>query len=90
MPTIKTLIDTIPISQLINTDDSPFWYLPTYTGHVADGKHRYKHEQGKPGDTFRDGNNGDLWKVIAINTENKRIYISNMTQRGWSQIIYWD
>jgi hypothetical protein len=84
----KEIVDELPIGELINTDESPFWYHTQYDG-AADKKYRYHHETGKVRDIFYDGNNGDKWIVRAINTSHKRILVENLTQCGF-RLAYWE
>jgi len=88
MLTWTDVVDHTSIGELVNTDESPFWYHTQYEG-AADAKYRYKHEKGKVGDVFWDGNNGDRWVVLAINTKYKRIVVENRTQSG-TKLAYWE
>jgi len=82
----QEMVDELILGEVINTEDNPFWYKYCIDG---EGKDRYKHEIGKPFDTFYDGNNGDRWRVLAINTEYKRIIVENKTQGGIG-FFYWN
>ena len=84
--TSQAIVDGLSIGELTNTDESTFWYVSTEENKFA---RRYKHEEGKAGDIFRDGNNGDRWKVIAINTDYKRAIVTNLSQSG-SKLVFWN
>lgn len=83
---MQCVCDEVSIGLLTNTKDDPFWYL-----RVGDNKFakRYPHETGKRGDVFYDANNGDRWRVLAINTEWKRMFVRNLTQGG-VKLVYWE
>ena len=81
---LQDIVNDFPISHLTNTDDDIFWYLDSRINSP-----RFKHELSKVGNTFYDGNNGDKWKVLAINTDYKRMIVSNLTQK-FERLVYWD
>lgn len=84
--TPQIVCDEMSVGELVNTVESPFWYCKQ-----GDDKFsmRYPHETGAAGDTFYDGNNGDRWKVVAINREFKRIIVENLTQHG-TKLAFWN
>lgn len=84
MPSYKELVDTVPISVVVNTDASTFWYTDKNL------TTRYKHDEGKRGDVFYDGNNGDKWMVVEINTQWCRAVVRNVTQRLGAVLCYWE
>jgi hypothetical protein len=81
--TPEEIVNEMGISELTNTDEDTFWY----SNKRFEG--RYKHEFAKVGDTFHDGNNADDWKVIAANTQFKRLIVENLTQGG-TRIVFWN
>lgn len=83
MNNLQEIVDELSIGQLTNTDENTFWY--SGKGFTK----RYKHEEGKKGDTFYDGNNGDRWQVLAVNTEYNRMIVENKTQDGM-KLVFWD
>lgn len=83
---LQLIVDHLSIGKLVSTDTSPFWYKREGEDKFAS---RYKHETGKKGDIFYDGNNGDRWKVLAINTTYNRIIVENLTQHG-RKLAYWE
>jgi hypothetical protein len=82
-------IVSIPLREVISTDESPF----LYAGHVSFGKtedpKRFVHEKAKAKARFTDGNNGDYWRVIASASEYKRILVQNLTQ-DFVVLMYWE
>lgn len=82
---LQVVVDDLPISELTNTDASPFWFVRDGDNKFA---RRYKHETGKRGDVFYDGNNGDRWLVRAINTKWNRAAVENTTQHG-VRLVFW-
>lgn len=84
----KELVDRVGIGKLTNTDEDPFWYTKNYIGQ-ADARYRYHHETGKVGDIFYDGNNGDRWKVVAINTRYERAVVQNLSQ-DFIRLVFWE
>lgn len=97
----QNICDDLSIGELVNTDDNTFWWLGKELDREDDEESdydlergekfqkRYKHESGKVGDRFRDGNNGDIWRVVAINTKFNRIVVENLTQGGM-KLAYWN
>lgn len=78
----REIVEELPIKELISNDKSPFWYTE------KDFDTRYKHEEGGEGDIFYDGNNGDQWIVLAMNTNYNRGVVKNRTQGG-IMLFYW-
>jgi len=87
--TYQNIVDDLPIGELINTEKSPFWYKAGKYPNLTKFGDRYQHEKGKTGDRFLDGNNGDSWKVLAINTEYHRAIVENLSQGG-RKFVFWD
>jgi hypothetical protein len=83
----QEIVDNLPISTLKNTDEDAFWFVKAGTNKFA---RRYCHEEGEEGDVFFDGNNGDCWLVLAINTGLCRAVVRNMTQGGDRLVIWGD
>jgi hypothetical protein len=82
---LAEIIEELPIGELTNTANSPFWYRRDGADKFSK---RYEHERGKAGDIFYDGNNGDRWMVIAIRTDYKRAIVENKTQGG-AKLVFW-
>lgn len=83
MENLQEIVDNLPIGELTNTDDNTFWYKD------KNFNKRYAHEVGKKGDIFYDGNNGDRWQVLAVNTQYHRMIVENKTQHGL-KLVFWN
>lgn len=81
--TLTEIVDTLRVFKLVNTDKDSFLYKDKALDN------RFKHESARVGSKFYDGNNGDRWKVLAINKGFKRIIIENLSQGG-TTLAYWD
>lgn len=80
--TLTEIVDHLPVGELTNTDESTFWWTSRKF------EKRFKHEKAKVGSTFYDGNNGDKWKVLAINLTYERIIVENLSQGG-KRLLFW-
>jgi hypothetical protein len=84
--TLNEIVNDLPISELTNTPESPFWWRGTMSEKFTE---RFPHETAKVGQAFFDGNNGDRWIVRAANTENQRLIVENTTQGGM-RLVFWN
>lgn len=72
----------IPVLTLRSTDDDTFWWTSNKF------EKRFIHEKARSGSRFVDGNNGDKWRVIAADTDHKRLVVENLSQGGIKFVIW--
>jgi len=82
---LNDIVNDLHFATLTNTDDDTFWWTNMSKTGV-----RFKQETAKVGDIFYDGNNGDKWEVLAANTENKRLIVTNLIQGHYAMLVIWD
>jgi len=82
---LQDIVNDLHVATLTNTDEDTFWW----TNMSQSGK-RFKHENAKVGDTFYDGNNGDKWEVLAANTEDNRLIVTNLIQGDYAMLVIWE
>lgn len=80
--TLKQIAEDFPIAVVQLGAVAP-WFIK------RDFADKYDYRNGKSGDTFYDGNNGDRWVVRAANVKFNRLIVENKTQGGL-RIVVWE